>query len=65
MVSNTTVSRELELVTRHVGLSRHQLRNLVIAGFKGSFFPGSYNAKREFVAAVVAHYHRIEAELLG
>jgi adenosine deaminase len=65
LVSNTTVSRELELVTRHVGLTRHQLRNLVIAGFKGSFFPGSYNAKREFVAAVVAHYRRVEAELLG
>ncbi len=65
LVSNTTVSRELELVTRHVGLTRHQLRNLVIAGFKGSFFPGSYNAKREFVAAVVAHYRRIETELLG
>jgi len=64
LVSNTTVSRELELVAGHAGLARPQLRNLVIAGFKGSFFPGSYNAKRDFVAAVVARYCRLESELL-
>jgi adenosine deaminase len=64
LVSNTTVSRELELVAGHLGLTREQLRKLVIAGFKGSFFPGSYNAKREFVTAVSARYHEVENELL-
>ena len=65
LVSDTTVSKELELVARHVNLTRHQLRNLVIAGFKGSFFPGSYNAKRDFVAAVVARYREVENEFLA
>ena len=55
----------MELVARHVNLTRHQLRNLVIAGFKGSFFPGSYNAKRDFVAAVVSRYREVENEFLS
>ncbi|MDD5656432.1 MAG: adenosine deaminase family protein [Elusimicrobia bacterium] len=63
LVSSTTVSRELELVVRHAGLDRRQLRRLVIAGFKGSFFPGSFNAKRDFVAAVGRRYQRLEAAL--
>ena len=65
LVSDTTVSKELELVARHVNLTHHQLRNLVIAGFKGSFFPGSYNAKRDFVAAVVSRYREVENEFLS
>ena len=64
LVSNTTVSRELELVTRELGLTRHQLRNVVIAGFKGSFFPGSYNERRAFIRKVTARYEQLEETLL-
>jgi adenosine deaminase len=64
LVSNTTVTRELELVCNHARLSRRSLRNLVIAGFKGSFFPGSHNEKRVFVQAVVERYRELERELL-
>ncbi len=65
LMSNTTVSRELQLVAEHVRLDRHQLRNLVVAGFKGSFFPGSHVEKRAFVAKVIARYESLEAELLA
>ncbi|MBI5596112.1 MAG: adenosine deaminase family protein [Elusimicrobia bacterium] len=64
LMSNTTVSRELQLVAEHVKLTRHQLRNLVVAGFKGSFFPGSHVEKRAFVDKVIARYETLEAELL-
>jgi adenosine deaminase len=64
LVSNTTVSREIELVTKHLGLGRRQLRNLVVAGFKGSFFPGSNNERREFVNKVVQRYEQLEREML-
>jgi adenosine deaminase len=64
LVSNTTVSREMELVSEQMGLTRAQLRKLVVAGFKGSFFPGSFNAKRDFVAAVTARYRQLEEKLL-
>ncbi|MEK7382341.1 MAG: adenosine deaminase family protein [Elusimicrobiota bacterium] len=64
LISNTTVSRELELVVKHAGLTREQLRKLVVAGFKGSFFPGSHNDKRTFVAAVLKRFRALESEMI-
>ncbi|MFA5162428.1 MAG: adenosine deaminase family protein [Elusimicrobiales bacterium] len=64
LVSNTTVSKELELVATSARLSRRQLRNLIIAGFKGSFFPGTYNQKRAFVREAIARYEHLESTLL-
>ncbi len=36
LVSNTSVSRELELIVSKLGLGRKELRNLIVAGFKSS-----------------------------
>ncbi|HOW98860.1 MAG TPA: adenosine deaminase family protein, partial [Kiritimatiellia bacterium] len=65
LVSNTTVTRELKLAADHFPMTPHQFRNLVIAGFKGSFFPGSYSAKRAYVRQVIRRYEALEKELLG
>ncbi len=65
LVSNTTVSRELELVADELTITRSQFRNLVVAGFKGSFFPGSYRSKRAYVRRVIDRYERLERDLLG
>jgi len=51
-------------VANSAKLNRRQLRNLIVAGFKGSFFPGSYNQKRAFVREVINHYKKLESELL-
>ncbi len=64
LISDTTVSRELELVTKEAKLSRLQLRNLVVAGFKGSFFPGTHNQKRDFVRSVIDRFENLERKLL-
>jgi adenosine deaminase len=63
LVSNTTVSREMGLIVEHAKLSRAELRRLVIAGFKGSFFPGSFGEKRKFVSAVSRRYAELESRL--
>ena len=65
LVSNTTVSRELELVANEIPITRKQFRNLVIAGFKGSFFPDTYNNKRAYVRKVIDQYEKVENELLN
>ncbi|MEX2607009.1 MAG: adenosine deaminase family protein, partial [Kiritimatiellia bacterium] len=62
LVSHTTVTRELSLAVEHFDLNIEQIRNLVVAGFKGSFFPGNYSDKRAFVRKVIDRIHKLEKE---
>lgn len=64
LISNATLSHELELVTRGLGLTRYELRNLVIAGFKGSFFHGPNHEKRAYIRQVTDHYAQVEKNML-
>jgi len=65
LVSNTAMTKELRLVCDNIPLSKKAFRNLIIAGFKGSFFPGSYNDKRAFISAVIEKYNKLEAQYLA
>ncbi len=65
LVSHTTVTRELRLACEHFQLGPAQLRNLVVAGFKGSFFPGEYREKRQFVRQVLNRIDALELEHIG
>ena len=60
LVSDTTVTTELERVVRLFRPTAAQFRNLVIAGFKGSFYPGTYTEKRAFVRRAIERYERLE-----
>jgi adenosine deaminase len=60
LVSHTTVTNELRLAVQHLKLTPRELRNVVVAGFKGSFFHGSYREKRQFVRRVIDRYERLE-----
>ena len=60
LVSSTSVSQELQLVADQLPIKRYQFRHLVIAGFKGSFYPGSYNEKRAYVRQVIDRYEALE-----
>ncbi|NLF37972.1 adenosine deaminase family protein [bacterium] len=61
-VSKTTVTKEIGLAVRHFNLSRVELKDIVIYGFKRSFFPGSYADKREYVRQVIDYYEKLEKE---
>ena len=39
LMSNTTVTRELSLAVRQFGLGPHDVRNIIINGFKSAFLP--------------------------
>ena len=60
LVSNTSVTKELELLCDNINITKRELRNIVIAGFKGSFFHGPFNDKRIFVRAGIEKYNRFE-----
>jgi adenosine deaminase len=64
LVSNTTVTDEIMLAVKHLRMTPRELRNVVIAGFKGSFFPGTYNEKRAYVRQVIDRYEAL-AEKAG
>ena len=49
LMAHTTVSRELALATQAFGLDARAVRNLLVHGFKRSFYPGSYREKRTWV----------------
>jgi adenosine deaminase len=59
-VSNTTVTREIELAIKHLNLSPADLKRNVVYGFKRSFFPGTYLQKRRYVRLIMDYYESIE-----
>ncbi len=59
LMSNTSVTHELRIAIDKLKMTPRELRNVVIAGFKGSFFPGSYSEKRQFVRQVIDRYEAV------
>lgn len=64
-ISNTTVTKELELAASILGLSRHGLKSIIIYGFKRSFFPDNYLNKRKYVRQTIDYYDEIERKYFG
>jgi adenosine deaminase len=62
LVSRTTVTRELGIACEAFKLNPAELRNVILHGFKRSFFPGSYREKRNYVRNVIDCYDRVTAE---
>jgi adenosine deaminase len=53
LVSNTTVSNEIQRAADAFALTDRELRDILIYGFKRSFFPGTYLEKRAFVRQII------------
>jgi len=61
-VSRTTVTDEVEKAVTTFGMSLEELKNVVVYGFKRSFFPGDYAAKRAYVRRCMDYFERVMAE---
>jgi adenosine deaminase len=62
LVSRTSVSREIERAVEVFGLKPREVRDMLIYGFKRSFYPGSYLEKRAYVRKNIDYAHRVLAE---
>ena len=62
LVSHTSVTHELLLCVEHLHLTDKQFRDLVLAGFKRSFFPGTYSEKRDYVRRAINLYDELAGE---
>ncbi len=65
LISHTTVTDELKLLADHLTLSRSQFRDLVLAGFKRSFFPGPYGEKRAYVRRAIDLYDTLAKQYIS
>lgn len=65
LVSNTTVTNEVYLAATAFHLQPRELKDIIIYGFKRSFFPGSYIDKRKYVRRIIDYYETIEQEYVG
>ncbi len=61
LVSNTTVSLEIERAVEAFGLTPREVRDMLIYGFKRSFFPGTYLEKRTYVRDIIDFADRVMA----
>ncbi len=53
LVSHTTMTKELMIAVEECAMTHRQLRDVVIHSFKRSFYPGSYQEKRQYVRRVI------------
>ncbi len=59
LVSDTTVSKEIRLAIDNFDIGPKLLKDMIVYGFKRSFYPGSYAAKRDYVGRAISHYEAI------
>ncbi|MCR4784675.1 MAG: adenosine deaminase family protein [bacterium] len=61
LVSHTTVTDEVELAMNTFNINPKQLRDIIVYGFKRSFFYGPYTQRRKYVRQVLNYYDSIIA----
>lgn len=62
LMSNTSVTQEIAQAVEAFDLTADDLRNVIIYGFKRSFFAGTYAEKRAYVRQIIDYYDRVLAE---
>lgn len=60
LVSRTSMARELRLAVDNFAMTTRELKNIIIYGFKRSFFPKDYRQKRIYVRRIIDYYKSIE-----
>jgi len=62
LVSHTSVTKELKLAIDNFDITPKNLKNMIIYGYKRSFFYQPYPKKREYVRQVINYYEKLERE---
>jgi len=61
LVSDTTVSKEIRLAVDNFDIGPRLLKNIIVYGFKRSFYPGPYAEKRNYVRQLITYYETVAA----
>jgi adenosine deaminase len=65
LMSNTTVSNEIARAVQAFEMTEREVRDIMIYGFKRSFFPGTYLEKRTYVREVIDYADRVLSGSIG
>ena len=67
LVSHTSVTNEIGRAVAAFALTPREVRDILIYGFKRSFYPGSYLEKRDYVRGVINYADQVirESEAVG
>jgi adenosine deaminase len=61
LVSDTTVTNEIARAVEAFDLTEREVRDILIYGFKRSFYPGTYLEKRTYVRQVIDYANKVLA----
>ncbi len=61
-VSHTTVTDEVFKAVNAFDLSLKELKNLIVYGFKRSFYPGTYREKRDYVRKCMEYFEKVTGD---
>jgi adenosine deaminase len=61
LVSRTTVTDEVMKAIETFSLSPMEVKDLLVYGFKRSFYPGPYTEKRSYVRSVIDYFEELMA----
>ena len=62
LVSHTSVTRSSRLALANFDIPPDQLKDIIVYGFKRSFYYHPYPEKRKYVRRVIDYYERLELE---
>ncbi len=60
LISRTSITDELELLVNNFSIKPKKLRDIIIYGFKRSFFSGDYLVKRAYVREIIDYYEAVQ-----
>ncbi|HUI69277.1 MAG TPA: adenosine deaminase family protein [Spirochaetia bacterium] len=62
LVSHTSVTRELSLALDNFSIAPDQLKDIIVYGFKRSFYYHPYTEKRKWVRNIIDYYEKLEKQ---
>ncbi|MDO8527856.1 MAG: adenosine deaminase family protein [Deltaproteobacteria bacterium] len=64
LVSHTTVCNEIEMAVNTFDINAEHLKDIIVYGFKRSFFALPYAQKRKYVRHIIDYYEAVEKKFL-